>query len=120
MESTTKVMKVEFDMEVYKHFRRLLFGNGLNMQEFISYLVVKGHNQDKRVMELFKEAGAEKGKKGYNLDSFSQKTTSEEIYNMLEQRSVYNKKQRRDDDNESNEYGDESEDKSESWLGGSY
>lgn len=118
---TTKTMKIALDTEVFKHFRRLLFNNGLSLQEFITYLVLKGHNQDKRVMDLFKEAGAEKGKKGYDLNNFSERTTSEELYNMLEQRSAYNKKQRRDtEENGSKEFGDESEEQSESWLGGSY
>lgn len=97
---------VSLDEETYKLFRGILFKTSVTMQDFVNYVIETGVKQDKRVMTLLKETSLKRSQSDVADFLQGKKTsTTNEIYNLIDQRTALNQ-QKKVEDNNVNEEND--------------
>ena len=80
-------LDIETSEEALVEFRRLLFENGLSVQEFLSFLFISSQLKDSNVVQLIEMAKIEKIKNNEKVKTADKPSSSNALYNILEQRS---------------------------------
>ena len=80
-------LDIETSEEALIEFRRLLFENGLSVQEFLSFLFISSQLKDPSVIQLIEMAKIEKIKNNEKVKTTDKPSSSNALYNILEQRS---------------------------------
>jgi len=86
-------LDIETSEEALIEFRRLLFENGLSAQEFLSFLFLLSQMKDPNVIQLIELAKLEKIKNNEKIKITNNPSSSNALYNLLEQRSPLKKQQ---------------------------
>ena len=86
-------LDIETSEEALIEFRRLLFENGLSVQEFLSFLFISSQMKDSNVIQLIEMAKLEKIKNNEKIKIKNNPSSSNALYNLLEQRSPLKKQQ---------------------------
>lgn len=73
--------------EALIEFRKLLFSNGLSVQEFLAYIFIVSQRREQSVIKLIEMAKQEKINNNQFGISTSKPTSTDALYNLLEQKS---------------------------------
>lgn len=80
-------LELEVSEEALIEFRRLLFTNGLSVQECIAFFIISAQLKDQGVIQLIEMAKLQKIKNNENVTVTYKPSSSNALYNLLEQRS---------------------------------
>jgi len=73
--------------EALIEFRKLLFSNGLSVQEFLGFLFILSQKRESNLLNLIEMAKQEKYKNNNCKHSYSRPLSTNGLYSLLEQRS---------------------------------
>lgn len=81
-------VRLDFDKSFYKELRRIVFRNGLSVQEFLSYLIQQAVTGDQRIHDMLAEAKMqERNPQGTEIVH----TDVESLFNLIEGSSPFTK-----------------------------
>lgn len=85
-----KRLELAVPEEALLEMRKLLFSNGLSLQEFLGFIFVVAQKRDANVMSLIDEAKKQKTING-QTPNVGRHTTANELYALMEQNSALKK-----------------------------